>query len=73
MNNPGELTPREIEVVLELKKGKSNKDIAQSLNISIPTVENHLVHIFRKMDVSSRLEAAINFAPNGPKNSGNPS
>jgi NarL family two-component system response regulator LiaR len=50
------LTRRENEIVSLIKQSCSAKDIAQRLNISIRTVENHLVHIYTKTGYSSREE-----------------
>jgi DNA-binding NarL/FixJ family response regulator len=52
-----ELTAREVEVLQLLARGKSNKEIGSSLNISETTVKSHLGSIFRKLDVLSRTEA----------------
>ena len=50
------LSDRESEVIELLMQGKSNKQIASSLNISIRTVEFHLKNIYEKFQVSSRTE-----------------
>lgn len=50
------LTPRELEVVNEVCKGARNAEIAQTLGISLKTVENHVSTILRKAHVSSRAE-----------------
>ena len=50
------LTPREHEFVELIYKGKSNKDIAESLFLSESTVKTHIYNIFRKMEVKSRVE-----------------
>lgn len=52
------LTPREIEILDLLTRGASNEVIADKLFISTNTVRTHLNHIFRKIKVSSRLEAS---------------
>ncbi len=54
-----ELTPREHEVLHCLTKGSTNKEIAQALFISEKTVKSHLHSIFRKTDVTRRLEAIL--------------
>ncbi len=51
------LTSREIEVLRSLAKGHSTKTIANQLNISSATVNNHIKHILTKLDVHTRLEA----------------
>lgn len=53
------LTERETEVLTLAARGKSNKEIAEELSVSVRTVEAHLGHIFTKLDVSSRTEAVI--------------
>lgn len=53
---PEELTPREKEVARLAKKGMSNKAIAEQLNISVNTVENHMTNIHRKLHIESRKE-----------------
>lgn len=53
------LTEREQEVLNLLAKGQTNKDIAQSLILSVRTVEAHLHNIYGKLGVSSRTEAAL--------------
>jgi len=54
-----DLTEREQEVLAYLAQGHTNKDIAQSLFISVRTVEAHLHNIYGKLEVSSRTEAAL--------------
>jgi two-component system NarL family response regulator len=53
------LTPREKEVLCRLTTGCTNKEIATALFISEKTVKNHLNSIFRKLDVSRRLQAIL--------------
>ncbi len=53
------LSERESEVLRLLAQGFTNKDIAQSLILSVRTVEAHLRGIFAKLGVSSRTEAAL--------------
>jgi len=57
--NRSELTPREVEIISEIKTGRSNKEIALKLSISDETVKRHLSNIFEKLGVSSRLELAL--------------
>jgi two-component system, NarL family, response regulator DegU len=54
-----DLTPRELKVLSLVVEGKTNDQIGMTLGISVKTVENHLHSIFRKMDVVSRVEAAV--------------
>ncbi|KYO66480.1 response regulator [Thermovenabulum gondwanense] len=53
------LTSREIEILRELAKGLSNKEIADKLYISEKTVKNHLTNIFQKMGVNDRTQAVL--------------
>jgi DNA-binding NarL/FixJ family response regulator len=53
-----DLTPREMEVLAEVATGKSNPEIAESLNLSEKTVRNHVSAILHKLGVSNRIEAA---------------
>jgi len=52
------LTTREREVLDCIRQGKSNKEIAQKLNIAEPTVKNHVHHLLDKLDVTTRAQAA---------------
>lgn len=56
--DPG-LTDREVEVLRLLGKGASNRDIATALIISEKTAKNHLTHIFEKLRVADRTQAAL--------------
>jgi DNA-binding NarL/FixJ family response regulator len=53
------LTGREQDVLNLLAQGITNKDIAQSLILSVRTVEAHLCNIYGKLGVASRTEAAL--------------
>lgn len=53
------LSPREMEVLVYIVQGASNKQIAANLGISQQTVKNHMTSIFRKLGVGDRTEAAI--------------
>jgi two-component system nitrate/nitrite response regulator NarL len=57
--NKSELTPREVEIISEIKAGSTNRQIALKLSISEETVKRHLSNIFEKLGVSSRLELAL--------------
>jgi two-component system NarL family response regulator len=52
-----QLTPREMATLRLLADGKSNKEIANALDISERTVKTHLAHLFEKLGVTSRTEA----------------
>lgn len=53
------LTDRELETLELAAQGKSNKEIAEILNVTVHTVESHLGHIFSKLGVGSRTEAVV--------------
>lgn len=56
-DSPPPLSDREIELLTELVKGSTNRQIAKALDISPNTVKSHLRNIYEKMGVSSRTEA----------------
>jgi len=53
------LTPREQDVLAELTKGKSNREIASSLFVTEKTVKTHISNIFTKLQVQDRTQAAL--------------
>jgi DNA-binding NarL/FixJ family response regulator len=53
------LSPREMEILLFIAQGRSNKEIAYELGISRQTVKNHMTSILRKLAVNDRTQAAI--------------
>ena len=53
------LTQREGEVLRQLACGLTNKQIAETLNISYETVKEHVPHLLRKLGVSDRTQAAV--------------
>ena len=58
-NGNGKLTDREKEVLQLVAKGWSNEKVAHALNLARGTVKVHVSNILSKMNVSSRLEAAM--------------
>ena len=56
------LTEREREILQLLARGESNKAIARTLGISNDTVKQHVRHILTKLNLTSRVEAAVLFA-----------
>jgi DNA-binding NarL/FixJ family response regulator len=56
---PGRLSPRELEVLQLLTRGQTNREIAHNLTVSTSTVKIHVEHIFSKLGVSDRTQAAV--------------
>jgi len=56
-------TSRQKDIIELLVQGKSNKEIALALDIAERTVEDHLNHIYEKLEVASRTEAIIKLLP----------
>lgn len=54
---PVHLTKREIDVLGQVRQGKSNKEVADDLYISKRTVDFHLDNIYTKLGVRNRLQA----------------
>jgi two-component system, NarL family, nitrate/nitrite response regulator NarL len=61
----GQLSPRETEVLTHLSKGFTIKEIASLMGIKWFTVDDHIKSIYKKLDVSSRAEAAAPDAAQG--------
>jgi DNA-binding NarL/FixJ family response regulator len=57
------LSARERDVLEQVAHGFANKEIADRLNITAETVRWHLKHIFQKLHVRSRTEAAMKLRP----------
>ena len=53
------MSPRELDIVRGIARGQGNKEIARSLGIAETTVKIHVQHVLRKLDVSSRVHAAV--------------
>lgn len=53
------LTPRESEIIIMLAQGESNKSIARTLDLAESTVKIHVQGILRKLNVTSRVHAAV--------------
>jgi two-component system nitrate/nitrite response regulator NarL len=56
------LSPREREILSLIAKGASNKEVARDLRIAEATVKIHVQHILRKLNLSSRVQAAVYLA-----------
>jgi DNA-binding NarL/FixJ family response regulator len=54
------LSIRELNVLNQVARGLSNKQIARKLGISDKTVRNHLSRIFRKLEAGNRTQAVMN-------------
>lgn len=67
MRAPGQeaLTAREIEVIMLVARGLTNKEIANALYLSEATVKTHLLHVFAKLGVDDRTEAVTVAARRG--------
>jgi DNA-binding NarL/FixJ family response regulator len=53
------VTPRQADVLLLLLQGKSNKDIARRLGLSVETIKDHVAAVLRALGVSSRTQAVL--------------
>jgi len=53
------LSPREQQILRAIARGASNKEIGRELGIAETTVKIHVQHVLRKLDVSSRVQAAV--------------
>lgn len=70
---PFGLTPRELEIATAVADGEGNREVARRLSISPQTVKHHLMRIFDKTGVSTRLELALFAIDHGlTKRSGQP-
>lgn len=69
-NSLKSLTEREREILQLLAGGESNKAIAQTLGISNDTVKQHVRHILTKLNLTSRVEAAVLYAVEQKRHTG---
>ena len=53
------LAPRQAEIAKHIMHGKSDKQIAHELGISLPTVRTHMTRLFRKLDLNDRVELIL--------------
>jgi DNA-binding NarL/FixJ family response regulator len=56
---PSGLTPREVEVLVLIARGASNRDVAEALGITAKTAGTHIERIYTKIGVSTRSTAAL--------------
>ncbi len=68
---PAYLTPRELETIALVDAGRSNKQIAQRLQIELPTVKNHVHRVLEKLLVTRRGDAVAAFRAR-PHRTGDP-
>lgn len=61
-----QLSAREMEILALLAEGLSNKEIGSRLHISFATVRTHLMHIYEKLHVRCRTEAAAKYLRTSP-------
>ena len=59
MSKVDSLSQRELDILRGVARGQANKEIARALGIAETTVKIHVQHILRKLDVSSRVHAAV--------------
>ena len=59
MSDTVNLSAREREALAHLAQGLTNREIAESLGISVHTVNRHVQQIFAKLNVRNRVQAAI--------------
>jgi DNA-binding NarL/FixJ family response regulator len=62
-----DLSPREREILEFVAQGFPNKEIARRIGVSDGTVRWHLRHVYHKLHVRSRTEAALKFHSAGPR------
>jgi two-component system nitrate/nitrite response regulator NarL len=60
-----QMSPRELDILRGIAGGASNKEIARELGIAETTVKIHVQHVLRKLDVGSRVNAAVIAAAHG--------
>jgi len=53
------LTPREVEILYLITEGYSNREAADKLFVSVSTVKKHINHIYGKLNVNTRIQAAL--------------
>jgi DNA-binding NarL/FixJ family response regulator len=59
VSRPAGLTEREVDVLRVIARGRSNKEVASALGISVKTVGAHVEHIYAKASVKSRAAATL--------------
>jgi DNA-binding NarL/FixJ family response regulator len=69
---PADLTPREQDVLVEVARGRSNREIARELSLSEKTVKTHVSAILGKLGVQDRTQAALHAVRTGLVDPGQP-
>lgn len=59
VNEAGDLTPREVEVLRHVALGLSNREIAMALGVSEETIKTHVTHLLVKLEVDNRAQATV--------------
>lgn len=59
------LTPRDLEVGELLAQGRSNKEIASALGLTVGTIKNYSSNLINKLDAHNRVEAAVMLSESG--------
>ncbi len=59
------LTTRELEILLEMTKGATDREIAQKMYLSTTTIKSHIRGIFRKIGVRNRTQAVVHVLRSG--------
>lgn len=67
---PSPLTPQQSAALRMLASGKSYKQIADALGISVNTLKSHLQAVYKKLQVASRTEAVVKYLKNNQSNGG---
>lgn len=63
---PGDpITPRELEVIYHVAAGETNQEIGAQIGTAKRTIDSHLCHIFRKLDVRNRAGLVAQAVANG--------
>jgi DNA-binding NarL/FixJ family response regulator len=62
---PADLTPRERDVLVEVARGRSNREIARELSVSEKTVKTHVSAVLAKLGVQDRTQAALHAVRTG--------
>lgn len=62
------LTPRQLEIIALLAEGKSNKQVASLLSISMDTVRKHIIRACGKLALENRIQLIVAWARAYPNN-----